>query len=81
MAKKKLTALQKKQFVLLQPIVYKNPDHELFRQTVRPGDVETLSFPHLPDEDIQLLQAMKVIGDPPEMAAEIEDVNNGKDSE
>lgn len=48
-------------YVVLKPIVYKNPNSKLYRQVIKPGDFQLLEFPHLSDNDIKLLIVIRVI--------------------
>lgn len=73
--------LQAKKFEVLKPIVYKNPDSPLYRQTVTPGQVKSLTFPHLPDADINLLVKMKYLGEPGTLAKRAAAAGAGKKQE
>lgn len=66
--------LQNQQFWILKPIKYKNPDHPLYRKRVEPKDKLSLKFPHLPDEDIMLLQKTGTIA--PITAKELKEVRD-----
>ena len=46
-------------YLVLKPIRYKNPKSELYRQVVRRGEI--LEFPHLSDNDLQLLIMVRVL--------------------
>lgn len=70
--------LQGQQFRVLKPILYKNPNSKLCRTVVMPGDVSSLDFPHLPDEDIELLLRLGYIG--PVHDLELEENSIGDDN-
>lgn len=53
--------LQETPHEIKKRILYKNPASELYRRHVDPADGLILTFPHLPDEDILLLQRKGVI--------------------
>ena len=48
-------------YIVLKPIVYKNPKSKLYRQVIQPGDFQLVEFPHLSDNDIKLLVKVRVI--------------------
>jgi hypothetical protein len=52
--------LQEQQFMVLRPIRYKKPGPD-YRKLILPGDKRLVDFPHLPDEDIQLLVKLRII--------------------
>ena len=66
--------LQRQEFWILKPIKYKNPDHALYRKRVEPKDKLALKFPHLPDEDILLLQKTRVLA--PITAKELKEIRD-----
>jgi hypothetical protein len=48
-------------YIVLKPIVYKNPKSKLYRTVIQPGDFQLLEFPHLSENDLKLLVRIRVL--------------------
>ena len=66
--------LQTQKFWVMKPIKYKNPDSDLYLQRITPEDGLALTFPHLPDADIMLLQKKRIIA--PVKAADLKELKD-----